>query len=85
MQLSSRKPSHPYGRCFRTAYLCKMGGAGFFPGMYSAMRAIFKQYQSQLPRAPYPPFDAGKDVLKVGAAPNLPRMCRGAHVRICRA
>lgn len=67
MQLSTRKPDHPYGRCFHTAYLCKMGGAGFFPGMYGAMRAIFSHYQQRLPPAPYTPFDAGQDVLKVRA------------------
>lgn len=45
-----------------------MGGAGFFPGMYGAMRAILQHYQPQLPPTPYAPFDAGQDVLKVGGA-----------------
>lgn len=43
LQLSARtaagaEPSHPYGRCFRTAHLCAFSDAGYFQGMYGAMQ-----------------------------------------------
>lgn len=65
LQLSARRPTHRYGRCFSTANLCLMGGHGYFAGMYNAARQAYLHYEPRLPPPPYQPFDSGPDVLKV--------------------
>lgn len=60
------EPSHPYGRCFRTAHLCAFSDAGYFQGMYGAMQAAYHFYERRLPKPePAATFDAGDDTLKV--------------------